>query len=299
LLKYELTNLAGMATLSVVSFYTARTGVRVSAAISCRPPSALCGYWALIGTPFVAIAVVFGIRTRQSWPMFGAELMVPITFAAGSLYRVSRPELRMPFIKGRGRSFIAAVGATVVLGLAMGLVLLPLGASVRADSIDDNLPVENIDRAGPLPAAALMPLHILNPYCTVPSNYALHLEAGTERGVIQCYFHGTGDRSFFTGRWTDLRLEVWRGVKDETGRRGGIEGGSHAPTMVGPATEQTDADNPYVVGTIDVGMRRDGPVWWIVLTGKGSDGSRYRLSNGYGVTIDFLGTGWDWLTASD
>ena len=295
LLTFELTHLAGMGALSVVSFYTARTGVRVSAAISRRPPTALGGYWALMGTPFVAVAVLFGIHTRQSWPMFGAELTVPIAFAAGSLYRVSRPELRMPFIEGKGRSLIAAAGATLVLGLVMGLVLLPLGASVRADSFNSNLPVENIDRAGPLPAAALMPpsppgLQVLDPVCYV-DYYA------SDPGVIYCSFFGTGDKSFFT-QWTDLRLEVWRGVMDDTGWHGGIEDGSHAPSVVGPATEEvTDADNPNVVGTIDVGMRRDGPIWWVVLTGKGPDGTRYRLSNGRGVKIDFVGTGWDWLTA--
>jgi hypothetical protein len=67
---------------------------------------------------------------------------------------------------------------------------------------------------------------------------------------------------------------------------------------MGPGTESLPAaDNPVVVGTIDVGMRRDGPVWWVVLTGMGPDGTRYRLSDGRGVKIDFVGTGWDWLTA--
>jgi hypothetical protein len=117
LLTYEQGFLAGVATLSVVSFYTARTGVRVSAAISCRPPATLSGYWALLGTPLVAIAVLFGIRTNQSWPMFVAELMVPIAFAAGSLYRVSRPELRMPFMEGKGQSLIAAETRTPVLAV--------------------------------------------------------------------------------------------------------------------------------------------------------------------------------------
>ena len=227
--------------------------------------------------------------------MFGAELMVPIAFAAGSVYRVSRPELRMPFMDGEGGSLIAAAGAIVVLGLVMGLALLPVGSNVRAHPINDDVPVENIARAGPRPAAALMPPRVwihpgLDPMCS--TSYP-----GAEPGAIYCSFFGTGDRSFFT-LWTDLRIEVWRGVTDYMGWQGGIEDGSHAPALVGPATKElTSATNPNVVGTIYVGMRRDGPVWWVVLTGRGQDGIRYRLSDGRGVRIDFVGTAWDWLTA--
>jgi hypothetical protein len=42
---------------------------------------------------------------------------------------------------------------------------------------------------------------------------------------------------------------------------------------------------------------RDARSWWVVLTGVGPDGNRYRLGDGTGRETDFNGSAWDWLTA--
>ena len=63
--------------------------------------------------------------------------------------------------------------------------------------------------------------------------------------------------------------------------------------MTAPVVVTTDA----VTGSVDIGMRRDGDNWWLVLTGVLPDGHRYRLTDGDGVQIPFKGTTLDWLNA--
>ena len=65
------------------------------------------------------------------------------------------------------------------------------------------------------------------------------------------------------------------------------------PTLVAPA----QVASGRVAGTIDVGVRRDGPFWWFVLTGIDTDGRRYRLSDGEGLPVRVEGTIADWLNA--
>jgi hypothetical protein len=92
--------------------------------------------------------------------------------------------------------------------------------------------------------------------------------------------------------WTDLRAEVWSATVDGT-RASGVDARAQAPILTVPIT--TDADDDWI--RLDIGMRRDGPAWWVVPTAVAPDGQRYRLSDGDGVEIPFNGTVWEWLTA--
>jgi hypothetical protein len=288
LMTTYLSPVVGMVALAVGVFYAARTGVRVFGAVSRHTPASLGRSWAIVGTPLVAAYSVFLIQGRQSWPLFLAELLVPIAFAAGALYQVGHAELRGPFHWKPRSTVIALVGLAVVFGLVAGLALLPLyGTRVIAYSAHPNLAIVNIERAGPLPADGLVPQAAQGTRAGLP----VYCDTGPGPGVAKCAFSTGGATGQSLSGWSDLRLEVWRGIKSENAYwLGGIAADSSSPTFTVPASRVPAATRGYpddIEGTVQIGMRRDGPIWWIVLTGIGSDGIRYRLSDGAGVEIDF------------
>jgi hypothetical protein len=135
--------------------------------------------------------------------------------------------------------------------------------------------------------------------------------------TLYLYFYGANMANPLPG-WTDIRIEAWRGTN-----LGGIAQGESAPKATAPASPEVfpaipgatnpEAENEVLTGTLALGMRRDGPFWWILVTGVAPDGVRYRLANNREAnltagrpglsdrvqlaTITPYGTAWDWLTA--
>ena len=106
--------------------------------------------------------------------------------------------------------------------------------------------------------------------------------------------------------WTELRFEVWQGVEgaltNPHGENIAIAAAATGPLLIAPATRVPSMVAPSqwqddLQGSVHIGLRRDGPIWYIALTGVGPDGVRYRLADPimYRAAID--GTAWDWLTA--
>ena len=73
----------------------------------------------------------------------------------------------------------------------------------------------------------------------------------------------------------------------------GVDTHYGSPFAVQPAVLQGDS----LQAEFHFERMRDARSWWVVLTGVGPDGSRYRLGDGSGNETDFNGSAWDWLTA--
>ena len=81
---------------------------------------------------------------------------------------------------------------------------------------------------------------------------------------------------------------------------GGIEAGAGAPTITAAGSRVALSMPEFpdqISGRMEIGLRRDGPIWWVMLTGLGPDGNRYRLSEGHLLTAEPIGSAWEWLTA--
>jgi hypothetical protein len=102
--------------------------------------------------------------------------------------------------------------------------------------------------------------------------------------------------------WSEYRIEVWQGTVDyQSGSAyasGGISKNVTAPTFVVPV--EKDGTLPFanlITTNVQIPARRDGPSWWVLVTARGPDGHRYRLTDGTGLVVLFYGSVWDWLTA--
>jgi hypothetical protein len=306
----QLSSLAGVLAACAGCFYGSRTGVRIFAALSRRAPTELRGVWALVGTPIVAAVALFGLRLEQSWPLLAAEMLLPVAFAGGALYQSDRSavltRLKFPAVA----SLVVAVAAT---GLVAGLGLAPVSAarfSVQdgvpvydeSNSVVLSLPLPSVDMTGPTPVAWYRypgTQFTLSPWscttCREVTVSATQVDAGERAGLPG---------------WSDIRFEVWPGVKlvstyvdpnnsDSADDRiyGGIERGAMTPEMTTPALRSPGDGGKRLTGQFRLGIRRDGPNWWVTLTGVAPDGTRYRLSEGTVVEADPIGSAWDWLTA--
>jgi hypothetical protein len=94
--------------------------------------------------------------------------------------------------------------------------------------------------------------------------------------------------------WHDLKFEAWHSYShDQPSNLIGIDPHYSSPFVVEPATVAGDS----LQATFHFERLRDARDWWIVLTGVGPDGHRYRLGDGWGNSTPFHGSAWDWLTA--
>ena len=300
----QLDVVVGMALLSVGAFYASRTGARVWAGVSGRRPAPLGVVWAIVGTPIVAAAMLFLVRGDQSWPIFIAEMLVPVAYAAGALVFVDRSWWLEPI---RSRAFVALIGASVVIGLVSSLMLVSAYRSnyVNIDPYSPGFPtqeaiqaIQAVDTAGPYPSASD---HFKDSFASYPQ-----ILSGAWPVAVYVYFYGPNMKDPLPG-WTDIRIEAWRSTS-----LGGIAAGTSAPAAtapVFPVVTHPEADNEVLTGRLDLGLRRDGPFWWILITGVAPDGVRYRLVDdrealGLGLlnsrqfaTLIPYGTAWEWLTA--
>jgi hypothetical protein len=306
-IENQLGSLAEILALGAACFYASRTGVRVFAGISRRRPTILGVGWAIIGTPIVAALALFVIRVHQSWPTFVAELLVPVAFAAGALLLVGRSMRRLPF---PGRAIAALLVAASVVGLVAGPALVSASGSRFADvtprsPVDAegsplpgySRPVLSVDTAGPWPMAVVSTTQWIWS--------ALWLSDDPSTGELTAFFAlSTATGGDPLPGWSDIRFEVWPGIWVQNQAEGdvvGIAAGATAPILTAPGFRVASPIGPRwpdeIHGTVAMGMRRDGPIWFVMLTGVAPDGIRYRLSKAVKWESDSYGTAWDWLTA--
>ena len=277
--------LAGGAAVSM------RFAVRVSAGLGRRSPRGAAVFWTAVGAIVFGTWAVFGIRGQQSWIGAAAAPAVPIAAAFGALYRIDRP---MPHV-GRW-ALIIAIGAIAVLELGFGLVssagVTSSDATVDQEAIPQNL---HLDHAAPIAPAAWLPAG-----ATLVDDY---VETSDGIGHASSYFLAVPpDQASqapmpLTGilaGWHDLRFEAWHAYPNwEPTSLIGVDTSYSSPFLIEPAVVHGD--------TLDAGFNfeklRDGRDWWLVVTGVGPDGIRYRLGDGHNGWTPFNGSVWEWITA--
>jgi hypothetical protein len=278
-----------LATAAAVSM---RFAVRVSAGLGRRSPRGAAVFWTAAGVIVFGWWVVFGLRGQQSWVGAAAAPAVPIAAAFGALFRIDRP---MPHI-GRW-ALIIAIGAIAILELGVGLVF-SAGVTSSGATVDQGVVSQqdfHFDHAAPIAPAAWLPAG-----ATLADDY---VETSDGIGHASTYFLAVPQDQTsqapipLTGilaGWHDLRFEAWHGYPNwEPASLIGIDTSYSSPFLIEPAILHGD--------TLDADFHfqklRDGRDWWLVVTGIGPDGNRYRLSDGQGGWTPFNGSVWDWITA--
>jgi hypothetical protein len=284
----------GMLGLSIGFFFLARTGIRICAALSHRSPASFSAAWALIGTPIVLAYILLVPSVQLSWLMLVTEVLAPIGFAAGAFYRVTKPRVWLPRLEGTGNTVTIVLGVTAIVGLVFTVGFSKIGSGFSSFSSDY--------RSDPWPLANVSPRQPVDGPLLIAFNQPEQLMA---------WYQVTGevtDVDPLPG-WTDLRFEVWQGVEGTLPNLHGdyiaIAQAATGPVLIAPASRVSNPEAPshsflmydHLTGSVHIGLRRDGPIWYISLTGVGPDGVRYRLADPIMYVATVQGTAWDWLTA--
>lgn len=264
--------------MCVGAFLGARRAVQTTAARSLRPVREIGPWWALGGTTILAFWILFILRMPLGWPTVGAELLIPLSFAAGATIMIERPG---PRIRMRHVVLVAVVGfvlpITVLFGVSaqVGIILSPAGSgSASYASADEMWRGQHFDLIGRRP----------------PDDVAAAFGAGgysAEGGLIGPYVDVTS--TIGLAGWRDFRFEAWRRSSGDISP----DPSFRAPFVTAPAELQ----GTRLQATLRVD-RTPGVIYYgLVLTGVGPDGERYLLSGPNGGQTAFVGTIWEWFTA--
>lgn len=257
-----------------------RQGVVALARISRRPISGIARVWGLALPPLLAWAVVYGVVWQPAWPIVPFALALPVAVTMGAL-RDPRSWWRQITVRRRIAAILAV--SLVVVFAEIVFARYEGGESTAGE-------VTNIEQVSPLAPAWSIPATT-----DYVARDGMKARCDDRGGVVMCAFsvrnHIIPDGQL-SPAIEDLRIEVWPaggvGMRPD-----GLDPRARAPVVTAPVLVTTDA----VTGSVDIGMRRDGDKWWLVLTGVLPDGHRYRLTDGDGVQIPFKGTTLDWLNA--
>ena len=262
--------------LCVGAFLGARRAVQAMAVRSLRSMRDIGRWWALGGVVVVGLWVLFILRMPLGWPAVGAELLIPLSFAAGATVMIER---RGPRIRARHILLVAVVGFMLPIVLLygatgqVGKTLNPVGSGPYG-SPDEMWHALHFDVIGRPP----------------PDDIAAAFRAGgdfADGGLVSPYrdVAPTVDLSL----WHDFRFEAWRRLPSDISP----DPNFRAPFVTAPAVR---AGNRFQAKLrLD---RTPGVTFYgLVLTAIGPDGQRYLLSGPNGGQTAFVGTIWDWLTA--
>lgn len=262
--------------MGVGAFLGARRAVQATAARSLRSVRKIGPWWALGGTAVLGVWVLFVLRMPLGWPAVAAELLIPLSFAAGATVMIERPGPRI-----RMRHIL--VGA--VVGFVLPVVLL-YGVTTQVS--------KTLSAVGSGPYASMDEMWRALHYDLIgrppPTDIAAAFDGGgdvADGGLVSVYRDvvSTVDLS----AWHDFRYEAWRRLPNDSSP----DPNFRAPFVTAPAV---------LVGTrLQATLRVDrtpGVIYYsLVLTGIGPDGQRYLLSGPNGGQTAFVGTIWDWFTA--
>lgn len=255
--------------VDIAMVVTGRVVTRLSAGLARRELRPVAWVVTAIGVPIVAALTVGQIRQEWTWLGVPFAVALPVCFAAGAL--TADRAVRWPSRRLR-----------LVGWLALGTAYVAIPVLLGAPSVDARIPPPGIERVAPPAPAAFVPQ-------TAGAGTGLFTSCWSfEEPAIECTVHGVPSVPF-----TDLRLEAWPGEQDFI--PDGPDPRATAPLAVAPMVAETEK----LTGTVDAGFHRSGNAWWLVVTGVGPDGVRYRITDGYGETFDWSPTLLEWLAAPD
>jgi uncharacterized membrane protein len=275
-------SIPGAAVACVAAFTAGRWSVRALIRTSQRPASQVARWWALGGGLLLAYFVVFRVTAQQSWLIVPFELLIPVAFVVGVLFRTER---RLPLDKSRSPSLL------IVMVLALGPVSFLFAAPVQSGETatwgtDYTQERADFDRVAPAWTGE-------DP---VYGGGALHSSGLELKWTV-------ADPEVLAG-FSALRFEVWRAVPFP-GAPDWVDDYIPAPAYsepfaTTPAINSRDGGMgpEYVTATFDLSHVRTSR-WIVFLTGIGPDGDRYRFGMPASALSPFSGTVWDWLTASE
>jgi hypothetical protein len=220
--------------------------------------------------------VLFVVPAEQTWLVVVLELLIPVVFAVGVLYRPDRP---LP---------LAGLRVPVWLVLA-SIVVLPLAMFAGASSGTVGSTSYSWADNGQLGAALDK---IVPPWS---GDLGLEDRWGAIGGPVIEETWELQDPSVLSGLH-GVRFELWRAVP-VAGTPDWMQAWLPAPGYTAPFTTQpVDTSSGTFAARFDVGHVRT-THWLVLLTAVGPDGVRYRVDWRSVGTTSFWGTIWDWLTA--
>ncbi len=258
------------------AFVAGRRGVRASAEISGRSAAGLGRWWALGGLVGLGWLLMFVVTVQQSWLVVAVELVIPISFAAGALFRM---DLHLPSIGGRWGVTVAA--AVLVVGLIPGFMvassqtgesLVSSGISYTADSIGWN------HVAPQWPDDDMQ--FVVSGGVSAPTEIQVGDAASLARSAT------SGSKPGAPCRTRTIRSAFSVGLLD-TGYNAPF---ATVPAVVGP--------QGVIEDHLSLSHSRTDR-WWIFLTGIAPEDIAAGSASGGFVQTQFSETIWDWLTASN
>jgi hypothetical protein len=276
--------------LAVGAAVAMRYAVRTSAGLSRRAPRTIAVFWAVAGTLVFGWWALFGSVGQQGWLQVAGEVLIPVAAIAGASYRIERP---MPHV-GRW-ALVVSVSTIAVLGLSVLLLTAATtvgwstsGLTVEAQPVDLHL-----DTVAPAAPAAWAPATDLSDD-EDDSSGAVRIELSFVDASQSFGPPAALPIDPILANWRDLKFEAWHSYShDVPANPMGIDTNYSNPFLVEPAAVAGDS----LQTTFHFERLRDAREWWIVLTGVGPDGHRYRLADGWGNSTPFRGSAWDWITA--
>jgi hypothetical protein len=271
----------GAASAWFPAFLAARFGARACSRLSRRSMKSVGRAWALVGLLGIGFVVLFVYTAQQSWLVVPLELLIPVAFVAGALFKTGST------ISIHGGKVAVAVAAVIAVVLPLGLFAVTSSSSGSPWISDGKQESLRWDQVAPS--------------WTDPTT-GPGIVGYASGNVSTSGFPGVIDRTFqvqdqaTVAQFRDVRFELWRGVPF-----------SGAPDWTMDYVPDPSYTTPFatqpatlVGGTIpvrfDVSHSRANR-WLLFMTATGPDGRRYRLNWPEPITTSFNGTVWDWLTA--
>lgn len=266
-----------------------RYAVRTSAGISRRAPRSVAVFWVVPAALVFGWLALFGMRGPQSWLSVVAEACIPLMVAAAAFYRIDRS---MPHV-GRWAVIVTAITvATIALPLfAMSSATITVVSGGEIGPLSTGNPEDqlHLDTVAPMAPAAWLPEG--NPLGG--GGYSWDQGTGTHFGVQVVPDQSSVAVGQALSKWSDLRFEAWHALAGDQPGQDGIDTRYSSPFTIQPAVLSGNS----LTASFQFERLRDAQSWWVVLTGVGPDGHRYRLEWGGGGQSTFNGSAWDWLTA--
>ena len=261
--------------MCVGAFLGARRAVKATATRSLRSVREVGPWWALGGAIVLGLWVLFILRMPLGWPAVGAELLIPVSFAAGATIMIERPGPRI-----RMRHILLAA----VVGFVLPVIML-FGVSAQGETTQGAVEgpyasVEEMWRAQGFDLMGRRP----------PDDIAGAFRDGgysADDGLVTPFVE-VASAIDLVG-WHDLRFEAWRRSSGDI---------SPDPNFPMPfATAPAELVGTRLQATLRVDRTPGVSFYSLVLTGIGPDGTRYVLNGPSGGQTAFVGTLWEWFAA--
>jgi len=261
------------------AWMAARRAVRTSHRLSRWSIGTVGRWWALVGGGGLALLVVFVVRGQQTWLAVPVELLIPVAFAFGALFKAHK-------------TFSYAVPHSVLAIGAIGALVLPvvllMGTSTSAGSYTYSYDSTEQERAWDSVAPAwgqrTYPGIVTTDTGVMLGSPVFDMTYTVEDPATLAGFH-------------DLRFETWRAVHYAGAPAIAQEAMVPDPAYAAPyVTQPALVQDGRIRLHLDLGRVRT-TSWLVFLTGVAADGQRYRLIRPEHYVSTFDGTVWEWLTA--